>query len=44
MQVTVSVQYWVTFFDILEEVIEKENNSRGLLQALDVSKRKKEKR
>jgi hypothetical protein len=28
MQVTLVIRYWVKFFDILEEVIEKENNSR----------------
>jgi hypothetical protein len=24
----IAISYWVKFFDILEEVIEKENNSR----------------
>jgi hypothetical protein len=25
------ISYWVKFFDILEEVIEKENNSRDVV-------------
>jgi hypothetical protein len=31
MQVILLIRYWVKFFDILEEVIEKENNSRDVV-------------